>query len=164
MLRRTFGALAPWFHDPAPTSARTLPAIFASNRLLAQSIGSDFGRVRCALPSPHVVDMERRCAVLRASTPRGIARPLPASLAEIVEHQSEQRRLLLTSRAGQFQISRPHRFEADLSPRLEQRRSRFTARRYGMARQSQAAAASAELARASTHHLLRGALDRAYGK
>ena len=68
---------APWFLDRAYVDTYTA-AIFANNRLLAQSIGSEFGRLRPALPSL-AVDARRRCPVLRPSTPRRIARPLPAS-------------------------------------------------------------------------------------
>ena len=63
---------APWFLDRAYVDAYTT-AIFANNRLLAQSIGSRIGRLRPALPSL-AVDVRRRCPVLRPAAPRGIAR------------------------------------------------------------------------------------------
>ena len=97
---------APWFLDRAYVDAYTT-AIFANNRLLAQSIGSE-----SAVFGPH-------CHPSR-STP-GAAAPFCAlqlceasparyrRLAEIVERQSEQRGLLLT-KGGSFGF-RGHRFE-----------------------------------------------------
>ena len=97
---------APWFLDRAYVDNYTA-AIFANNRLLAQSIGSD-----SAVFGPHCHPSRSApnaaapfCALqLREASPTRYRR-----LAEIVEQQSEQRGLLLT-KGGSFGF-RGHRFE-----------------------------------------------------
>jgi hypothetical protein len=97
---------APWFLDRAYVDAYTT-AIFANNRLLAQSIGSE-----SAVFGPHCHPSRSTpgaaapfCALqLREASPARYRR-----LAGIVEQQSEQRGLLLTN-GGSFGF-RGHRFE-----------------------------------------------------
>ena len=97
---------APWFLDRAYVDAYTT-AIFANNRLLAQSIGSG-----SAVFGPHCHPSRSAsgaaapfCALqLREASPARYRR-----LAEIVVQQSEQRGLLLT-KGGSFGF-RGHRFE-----------------------------------------------------
>lgn len=97
---------APWFLDRAYVDSYTA-AIFANNRLLAQSIGSN-----SAVFGPHCHPSRSAsgaaapfCALqLRDASPARYRR-----LAEIVEQQSERRGLLLT-KGGSFGF-RGHRFE-----------------------------------------------------
>ena len=97
---------APWFLDRAYVDTYTA-AIFANNRLLAQSIGGN-----SAVFGPHCHPSRSAsgaaapfCALqLREASPARYRR-----LAEIVEQQSEQRGLLLT-KGGSFGF-RGHRFE-----------------------------------------------------
>lgn len=97
---------APWFLDRAYVD-NYAAAIFANNRLLAQSVGSEsavFGP-HCH-PSRSVAGAEAPfCAFqLRDASPASYRR-----LAEIIEQQSERRGLLLT-KGGSFGF-RGHRFE-----------------------------------------------------
>ena len=93
---------APWFLDRTYVDTYTT-AIFANNRLLAQSIGND-----SAVFGPHCHPSRSDapfCALqLREASPAHYRR-----LSEIVERQSEQRGLLLT-KGGSFGF-RGHRFE-----------------------------------------------------
>jgi hypothetical protein len=97
---------APWFLDRAYVDGYTT-AIFANNRLLAQSIGSDsavFGP-RCHPSRSAPGAAAPFCALqLREASPARYRR-----LTEIVEQQSEQRGLLLT-KGGSFGF-RGHRCE-----------------------------------------------------
>ena len=97
---------APWFLDRAYVDTYAT-AIFANNRLLAQSIGSDLAAFgpHCH-PSQSAAGADAPfCALqLREASPARYRR-----LAEIVERQSERRGLLLT-KGGSFGF-RGHRFE-----------------------------------------------------
>ena len=97
---------APWFLDRAYVDAYTA-AIFANNRLLAQSIGSEsavFGPHCHPSRSASGADAPFCALQLREASPARYRR-----LAEIVEQQSERRGLLLT-KGGSFGF-RGHRFE-----------------------------------------------------
>ena len=97
---------APWFLDRAYVDNYTT-AIFANNRALAQSIGSD-----SAVFGPHCHPALSTSSADAPFCALQLRDPLPARyrrLAEIVEHQSEQRGLLLT-KGGSFGF-RGHRFE-----------------------------------------------------
>jgi hypothetical protein len=97
---------APWFLDRAYVDTYAA-AIFANNRLLAQSIGSEsavFGPHCHPSPSAAGADAPFCALQLRDASPGRYRR-----LAEIVEQQSERRELLLT-KGGSFGF-RGHRFE-----------------------------------------------------
>ena len=118
---------APWFLDRAYVDTYTT-AIFANNRLLAQSIGGEFGRLRPALPSL-AVGGRRRCPVLRPSTPRGIARALPASGRD--RRAAERAARPAVDQGRVVRVPRPS-LRADRA-RTPTRRS-LPARRHGLAR------------------------------
>ena len=138
-------------------STPTPTAIFANNRLLAQSIGSD-----SAVFGPHCHPSRSTpgaaapfCALqLREASPARYRR-----LAEIVERQSEQRGLLLT-KGGSFGF-RGHRFEL-IEPAPGKAIPSCASPWAGAT--AIAAAASRELLGELANHKSFEALDRAYGR
>jgi hypothetical protein len=147
---------APWFLDRAYVDSYAA-AIFANNRLLAQSVGGDsavFGS-RCH-PSRSVAGADAPfCALqLREASPARYRR-----LAEIVGQQSEQRGLLLT-KGGSFGF-RGHRYEL-IEPAPGQG-DPFLRIAMGW-RDGHSCRGLAELLGELANHKSFESLDRAYGK